>query len=202
MRKGAFHSSPCERDAEVIRQHYNDPAPTDMDADTLMNRARCSFHRKVEERRSYGSVPYFSVTVDMVEKVNAELTRRRAEAAEARKVQDAENKRLHGERVAREWANLTAEGPTTYGIESKVEVSEWANRTDYEYAVARRDNGRTDWSIIVRDVSRYDDIPEPVSIEVHRTGSLTPEEARALAIALTTAAMRADQLNSTKVFNA
>ena len=119
-----------------------------------------------------------------------------ARAADAAKA-EATRRENAERRFAEEWANWGKDEYTIANDTSEYR-SENAGVRNLRVAPAKNVQARgwDTWEVSTEQSTRYADLPHPVYVRINRTGSMSPNEARALAKALTIMAERVEAANA------
>lgn len=188
----------------IIREPYNAGNLTaeDIEYDRRQQAVRlikCNRHVGAAKRTTYGGVKDWEpieMRPDIYALATAHYEWVKAEEDKAATKRRAEARQKGEARYSEEWAgwgedkyvvaNQTDEYPReNAGVRNLTVRAEGANPSIWN-----------EWNITTEQSTRFDDLPMPVYVRVNRTGTMTPNEARALARALNLMADRVDAANS------
>lgn len=197
----------CDREGKQVPvglvigeyENYGEPDREHARNEQAARALRCNVHVGAIKRSTWQRQTYEPIEnrADVRLLAEGHYARLAALRAAERAKNDADNRKRAEERAAEEWAGW---GEDQYTVEN--DTSEYrrehagVRNVRVTPAGSEKTRGWDTWEVCTEQSTRYDDLPLPVYVRINRTGSLSPNEARALAKALTIMADRVDAANA------
>ena len=181
---------------ELVRNTLTDE---EREEDRCMQAARalrCNVHVGAEKRRTYGGNKDWTPIAERADlRLLAEGHYRRVAEADQKvwAERQAEQRRKAEARFAEEWKDW---GKDEYTIQNDSSEYPRENAGVKNLRVSGDGSLFSGWDVATEQGTRFDDLPLPVYVRINRTGSMSPNEARALAKALNIMADRVDAANA------
>lgn len=161
---------------------------------------RCNVHVGAMKRQKWGTPQAYEPVANRADvRLLAEghYARLAALKAAERAKNDAENRLNAERRFKEEWTGWGKDEYTVQNDQSEYR-SEHAGVRNLRVSPAgsEKSRGWDTWEVTTEQTTRYEDLPHPVYVRINRTGSMSPNEARALAKALNLMAERVDAANA------
>lgn len=186
--------------AEYDGEGYSDSDREEARQEQAARALRCNVHVGAEKRRKWGTpVTYEPIANRADVRLLAEgRYKYLAELAAADREKRSNEQRKNAEaRFAEEWKGWGKDEYIVQNDQSEYR-SEHAGVRNLRVSPANNPNTRSwdSWEVCTEQSTRYEDLPHPVYVRLTKTGSMSPNEARALAKALTIMAERVEAANA------
>lgn len=180
-------------------EHYDEADREQSRQEQAARAIRCNVHVGAIKRSTYMRQEYEPIANRADVRLLAEARYKYLSDARAADAAKAEATRRENaeRRFAEEWANWGKDEYTVQNDNSEYRT-EHAGVRNLRVAPANNTQARgwDTWEVSTEQSTRYTDLPHPVYVRINRTGSMSPNEARALAKALTIMAERVEAANA------